>query len=119
MIVIAYILLLFLHYFQVSTPFPFIRPLQLRRTEGYRYEATNLLSRSKKDDDNDVRDSSFHQRSKSWIVLVDDEESIRLAVGNYLFDSGYVVTGTLKRSYLLSSLNEELSILFEYPSETF
>jgi DNA-binding NarL/FixJ family response regulator len=32
------------------------------------------------------------KRHKYWIMLVDDEESIRLAVGRYLYESGYQVT---------------------------
>eukprot|EP00545_Synedropsis_sp_CCMP1620_P001083 CAMPEP_0119007336 /NCGR_PEP_ID=MMETSP1176-20130426/2941_1 /TAXON_ID=265551 /ORGANISM="Synedropsis recta cf, Strain CCMP1620" /LENGTH=294 /DNA_ID=CAMNT_0006959459 /DNA_START=160 /DNA_END=1044 /DNA_ORIENTATION=+ len=36
--------------------------------------------------------SKYAERSKRWIVLVDDEEQIRKAVGQYLFDSGYQVT---------------------------
>lgn len=41
--------------------------------------------------DNDRR-GKFEQRSKRWIILVDDEEPIRKAVGQYLFDEGYQVT---------------------------
>lgn len=32
------------------------------------------------------------QRHKYWIVLVDDEESIRTAVGNFLYENGYQIT---------------------------
>lgn len=39
-----------------------------------------------------VKDSKFLQRTKKWVVLVDDEEAIRLAVGDYLYDQGYQVT---------------------------
>ena len=34
-------------------------------------------------------DPMFLQRNKYWIVLVDDEEAIRMAVGDYLYDAGY------------------------------
>lgn len=34
----------------------------------------------------------FVERNKRWVILVDDEESIRLAVGDYLFDQGYQVS---------------------------
>jgi DNA-binding NarL/FixJ family response regulator len=37
-------------------------------------------------------DAKFQQRSKRWIVLVDDEEQIRQSVGRYLFERGYQVT---------------------------
>lgn len=39
-----------------------------------------------------MEDPKFLARTKRWIVLVDDEESIRLAVGDYLYDHGYQVT---------------------------
>lgn len=39
-----------------------------------------------------IRDKDFMERTKRWIILVDDEESIRLAVGDYLYDQGYQVT---------------------------
>uniref|UniRef100_A0A7S2UIB0 Transcriptional regulator ycf27 n=1 Tax=Attheya septentrionalis TaxID=420275 RepID=A0A7S2UIB0_9STRA len=38
------------------------------------------------------RDPMWYERSKKWVVIVDDEEPIRQAVGQYLFDSGYQVT---------------------------
>ena len=38
------------------------------------------------------RDEQWHRRSKQWVVLVDDEESIRKSVGQFLFDAGYQVT---------------------------
>ena len=38
------------------------------------------------------RDEQWHRRSKQWVVLVDDEESIRQSVGQFLFDAGYQVT---------------------------
>ncbi|CAJ1969578.1 unnamed protein product [Cylindrotheca closterium] len=34
----------------------------------------------------------FIQRNKRWVVLVDDEEPIRLAVGDFLYSHGYQVT---------------------------
>lgn len=56
------------------------------------------LKQSSSSSSNDVQDfgsesrSKYDERSKRWIVLVDDEEQIRKAVGQYLFDSGYQVT---------------------------
>ena len=39
-----------------------------------------------------MRNANFLERNKHWVVLVDDEEAIRLAVGDYLYDQGYQVT---------------------------
>jgi CheY-like chemotaxis protein len=50
-----------------------------------------MMASQIQDFDNDRR-GKFEQRSKRWIILVDDEEPIRKAVGQYLFDEGYQVT---------------------------
>ena len=36
--------------------------------------------------------NEWKKRSKRWVLVVEDEESIRSFVGQYLFDSGYQVT---------------------------
>ena len=38
------------------------------------------------------RDPLWQKRSTQWIIIVDDEEAIRKAVGQLLFDKGYQVT---------------------------
>jgi DNA-binding NarL/FixJ family response regulator len=38
------------------------------------------------------RDPMWQERAKRWIIIVDDEEPIRQAVGQLLFDRGYQVT---------------------------
>jgi len=43
----------------------------------------------------------FVQRNKRWVVLVDDEEPIRLAVGDFLFAQGYQVTACSDADALL------------------
>ena len=48
-----------------------------------------------------IRDRAFLERNKRWIVLVDDEEPIRLAVGDYLYDRGYQVTACADADALL------------------
>jgi len=48
-----------------------------------------------------IRDKAFLERTKQWVVLVDDEECIRLAVGDYLYDNGYQVTACADADALL------------------
>jgi hypothetical protein len=60
-------------------------------TEEARVIQVGDSARNADDDDRDferVKDSKFLERNKHWVVLIDDEESIRLAVGDYLYDSG-------------------------------
>jgi len=38
------------------------------------------------------RDPDYQRRSKRWVILVDDEQAIRQAVGQMLFEKGYQVT---------------------------
>jgi len=35
---------------------------------------------------------AFQRRNQQWVVIVDDEESIRFAVGDFLYDQGFEVT---------------------------
>ena len=49
---------------------------------------------------------NFRRRNKQWIVLVDDEESIRYAVGDFLYDRGYQVTAC-------ADANSMLELIFE------
>jgi hypothetical protein len=58
-----------------------------------------MIGASKKDTDSVpedeeayLQDPNFIERSKRWIVIVDDEEPIRMAVGDFLYDQGYQVT---------------------------
>lgn len=51
----------------------------------------------KEEDDNEDIDTSFIDpkfvaRNKRWVIVVDDEESIRMAVGDFLYDQGFQVT---------------------------
>lgn len=52
-----------------------------------------------------LTDVKFMERTKHWIVLVDDEEAIRLAVGDYLYDQGYQVTACADADALLEILH--------------
>jgi DNA-binding NarL/FixJ family response regulator len=51
------------------------------------------------------RDNKVDQRSKHWIIVVDDEEDLRLAVGDYLYDKGYHVTACSDAPALLEICN--------------
>jgi len=57
--------------------------------------------KSKSVEEYKIPNKSFLERAKRWVVLVDDEESIRLAVGDYLFDEGYQVTACADADALL------------------
>lgn len=46
-------------------------------------------------------DIDFKRRNQQWVVLVDDEESIRFAVGDFLYDRGYEVTACADANSLL------------------
>jgi PleD family two-component response regulator len=48
-----------------------------------------------------ITDPKFLERSKKWVIVVDDEEAIRLAVGDYLYDQGYQVTACADADSLL------------------
>jgi PleD family two-component response regulator len=48
-----------------------------------------------------IKDPKFLERSKKWAIVVDDEEAIRLAVGDYLYDQGYQVTACADADSLL------------------
>jgi DNA-binding NarL/FixJ family response regulator len=48
-----------------------------------------------------LNDKQFLQRNKQWVVLVDDEESIRTAVGDYLYDQGFRITACADADALL------------------
>jgi DNA-binding NarL/FixJ family response regulator len=81
----------------VARVFNETEPLSLETTIDPEQRITKAGSVAKHaaDDELDfkrVKDSKFLERNKRWVVLVDDEESIRLAVGDYLYDEGYQVT---------------------------
>jgi len=48
-----------------------------------------------------LKDEKFRERLQHWVVLVDDEESIRETVGDYLYDQGYKVTACTDATALL------------------
>lgn len=53
------------------------------------------------DDDEALIDPLFVQRNQWWVVIVDDEEAIRMAIGDYLYDRGYQVTACSDAEALL------------------
>lgn len=52
-------------------------------------------------------DDAWYRRNNQMVMLVDDEESIRLAVGDYLFESGFQVTACADADSLLEILNDQ------------
>ena len=65
-----------------------------------------------------VPDRKFMERNSHWVVLVDDELSIRQSVGDFLYDSGYQVTACadayafveLCRSFTTASSNTNTTL---------
>jgi len=47
------------------------------------------------------KDPKYVERSKHWIVIVDDDEPTRMAVGDYLYDQGFEVTACADAEALL------------------
>lgn len=63
-----------------------------------------------KDDEKSLQDPKFIERNKRWIIVVDDEEPIRMAVGDFLYDQGYQVTACADADSMLklvSSSNQD------------
>ena len=58
-----------------------------------------------KDNSSQEKDPGFLERTRHWITLVDDEESIRLALGDYLYSSGYAVSACADATALLQLLS--------------
>jgi DNA-binding response OmpR family regulator len=54
-------------------------------------------------------DRSWKERNKQWIVIVDDEESIRSAVGDFLYDSGFQVTSCSDADSMLEVVNTPMN----------
>lgn len=63
-------------------------------------------------------DPLFVERHQRWVVIVDDEESIRLAVGDFLYDQGYQVTACADADSMLqlfASSNDDATGLGRIP----
>jgi DNA-binding NarL/FixJ family response regulator len=52
------------------------------------------------------RDPDYQRRASKWVLLVDDEESIRLSVGRLLYERGYQVTACASGETALKVLSE-------------
>jgi len=70
-----------------------------------RLAASNKNDPDLKDTKDYIQDPKFVERSKRWIVIVDDEESIRMAVGDFLYDVGYQVTACADADSMLELLS--------------
>ena len=53
------------------------------------------------ENDEKLQDPKFLARNKHWVIIADDEEDIRMAVGDYLYDQGYQVTACADADTLL------------------
>lgn len=73
---------------------------------------TSVLASSKgaRVEDFGMRDQKWHERSNRWVVIVDDEQSIRKAVGNYLSDQGYQVTACADARAALNTFKSKRTI---------
>jgi len=66
--------------------------IKLYTTKKEKNESPTSKEKIKKEVKNDATNKQFLERTKRLIVLIDDEEPIRLAVGDFLYDAGYQVT---------------------------
>jgi DNA-binding NarL/FixJ family response regulator len=65
------------------------------RDESYRATSRNVTIEMDNEEERmveKIRDGKFIERNTHWIILVDDEISIRQSVGDFLYDSGYQVS---------------------------
>lgn len=61
-----------------------------------------MIDASAKEDD-----EKFQKRNNQWVILVDDEEDIRMAVGDFLYNQGFQVTACADGQSLLEVLDTE------------
>jgi ATP-dependent helicase HrpB len=78
---------------------------QYGRGVGSLFSPTENYFMSKNDEE--IPDEKFRWRNNQWVILVDDEESIRMAVGDFLFEHGYQVTACADADSLLEVLRAE------------
>ena len=60
------------------------------------------LETSETEDQESFLDPKFVFRNKRWVVVVDDEEPIRMAVGDFLYDQGFQVTACVDADAMLA-----------------
>jgi DNA-binding NarL/FixJ family response regulator len=82
-----------------------------------------VASNNYKDDDEAsaialINDNRFIERNKHWIVFVDDEEAIRLSVGDFLYDSGYQVTACSDAMAVVEVCRASIQLGFKGNSDT-
>ena len=63
-----------------------------------------LATSSREEEQEEALDPRFIRRNQFWVVLVDDEESIRMPVGDYLYDEGYQITACADAAALLEDV---------------
>jgi DNA-binding NarL/FixJ family response regulator len=94
LVLLSYVLLELSEAFEVLTKRSRVgasrwRPLRL---PAHATSTARYMSREAVEEFGNRRDPLWQKRSTQWIVIVDDEEAIRKAVGQLLFDKGYQVT---------------------------
>jgi len=94
---LALLLCLVSHSLVVLCSFQISTPLRIRPTRRIQLQINNFAVRQSNNSVEEFgaqrrRDPDYQKRSKRWVLLVDDEEAIRRAVGQLLFEKGYQVT---------------------------
>jgi DNA-binding response OmpR family regulator len=78
--------------------------------QGRELAAVLHMTTTSDNDGDRVIDRSFLQRNQYWVVIVDDEEAIRLPVGDYLYDEGYQVTACADAAALLEEVLPQYTV---------
>ncbi len=78
--------------------------LSIQQRPKRRWEILSNPGSDSKDTEEYLQDPKFVERNKRWIIIVDDEEAIRMAVGDFLYDRGYQVTACADADSMLDLL---------------
>lgn len=64
-------------------------------------KSDNFEANKTKEEEESILDPKFVSRNKRWVIVVDDEEPIRIAVGDFLYDQGFQVTACASADSML------------------